>query len=150
MILDKIDNIHLYNIDSISLKSALSNVQALETLPEENPYYRKLLHQFTTVSVHQKEAEFHKKYIDIHVVIEGEEYVKVGHIDNLVVTEPYSDIKDIGFGKLQQDLEYSGTLKPGYFLICFPEDAHLVGAHTDSSSEVTKLVYKIKVDAVKI
>lgn len=123
---------------------ALQDTRTLAENTDSSSFYKKTLLRFNTVPVKEKKAEFHKHYIDIHVVLQGEEYVEVGHVEHLIVTESYNEETDIGFGQLLADKKlYEGQLKPGYFLICFPEDAHVVGAHTEIESEVTKLVYKI-------
>lgn len=66
-------------------------------------------------------TEGHLRYIDIHVVLEGEEIVAVADTSVLTETERKEDEDYIGFSGKFQCLN---TMRPGDVLICFPEDAH--------------------------
>lgn len=150
MIYDKLENAKQYQFNSPSLMAAMHDLLQLNMSADDKAPFRKLLNKFSTSQKSEKKAEFHKQHIDIHVVLDGTEYVEVGHIDTLTITDEYSETNDIGFGYLDQSSKFTGYLRPGYFLLCFPWDAHLVGAHEVEQSEVTKVVYKIKVDNIQI
>ncbi len=69
-------------------------------------------------------SESHRKYIDIQVVVTGDELMEVTHIDRLSVTKPYNESNDvIIYG------DYADTsvlrVKSGEGAIYFPEDAHM-------------------------
>lgn len=89
--------------------------------------------------------EAHKRYADIHFILEGEEKIVVQRPELLCVHTPYDTSKDIGF------FEGSGgvavVLQPGDFLVCFPQDAHKVAICTDQPAAVKKLVGKLIVRA---
>ncbi len=87
--------------------------------------------------------EAHRRYADVHFIVEGCEKIIVGDIDSVAVVQPFSEEKDIGFYTCE-----SGTaciLKPGDFLVCYPQDAHKVAIAIDSPAPVKKLVGKIRV-----
>jgi YhcH/YjgK/YiaL family protein len=105
--------------------------------------FRKNKIKFTTAPKAEKRYEAHRNYIDIHVVLEGREYVEVSHIERLEQATSYDAASDIYFGDVPSDRKFCGYLDSGSFLVCFPEDTHLVGAHLDSASDVVKVVYKI-------
>ena len=89
--------------------------------------------------------EAHRRYADIHFVREGAEAVELQLPEALTVEVPYDPAADIGF--------YSGPamarciLKPGMFLVTYPEDAHKVGiAPDDHPAPVRKLVVKVQLE----
>ena len=88
-----------------------------------------------------KRVEFHKKYVDVQIVLSGQE--QIGWIPtNLVsITTPYDEIKDIAFGMAETD---KLTAKNDRFFIFFPEDAHQPGLAINEPSQVKKAVFKIK------
>lgn len=88
--------------------------------------------------------EAHRRYADVHIVLEGREEIAVNAPEALQSIQPYDDSRDIGF--------YCGEggtrclLRPGDFLVCFPHDAHKVAvAPNGSPAAVKKLVGKIRV-----
>lgn len=146
MILGKINDAKKYKFDHPALESAMRDMmQNLHGAAPEESSFKKNAAVFTTTSKIEKRYEAHRNYIDIHIVVEGKEYVEVSHVDNLVNTTAYDSESDIWFGDVTANAKFCGYLEPGYFLICFPEDTHLVGAHKDKSQEVKKIVYKIAV-----
>lgn len=87
--------------------------------------------------------ENHKKYIDIHYILAGEEKIDISDVSSLDEVEPYATDKDIMFltGEAQVEL----ILRKGDFLICYPQEAHKVGGMVgDETREILKLVGKIK------
>lgn len=146
MILAKISDAAKYKFDHPALESAMKDMmQNLHGAAPEASSFKKNVAAFTTTSKAEKRYEAHRNYIDIHIVLEGKEYVEVSHVDNLRNETVYDAGSDIWFGDVTSTDKFSGYLEPGYFLICFPEDTHLVGAHEDKSLEVKKLIYKIAV-----
>lgn len=88
-----------------------------------------------------KKVEFHKKYIDVQIVLSGQE--QIGWIPTNLVSHitPYDDEKDIAFGTAQTD---KLTAKNDRFFIFFPEDAHQPGLAINAPSQVKKAVFKVK------
>lgn len=84
--------------------------------------------------------EMHRIYIDVHILLEGDESIGWKPIDDIVtITKPYSEDGDCA---LSDDLGVSYIpLHPGDFVIVYPEDAHapLIG-----SGKVRKLIAKVK------
>lgn len=68
--------------------------------------------------------EAHRKYMDLHYIVEGSEVIATADPLSLRTTVPYSDEKDILFLEGEKDGQY--TLKPGQFMVCWPGDAHKV------------------------
>ncbi|MDQ6422973.1 YhcH/YjgK/YiaL family protein [Paenibacillus sp. LHD-117] len=145
MIYDKIENAGLYIFQHAGLARALEDLRFNLIGQSDSNAFSKNIAQFVTSPKEQKQYEAHKKYIDIHVVLEGKEYIEVSHIDSLTNVTAYDETRDIWFGDVQTASKLKGMLEPGYFLVCFPEDAHLVGAHEQHAEDVKKIIYKIAV-----
>jgi biofilm protein TabA len=85
--------------------------------------------------------EAHKKYIDIQVVISGDETMGWTAIENCKnEIEPYSPEKDIVFYKDKPAANI--TVKPGTFAIFFPEDGH---APCIGNGHIKKAIVKVLV-----
>jgi biofilm protein TabA len=144
MIFDKIENLSIYKFTNESLNEAIKHISST---PIEEKYYgesfQKNIIEFTTLFDNEKKFEAHKRYIDIHTVLEGKEYIECVHFSELTNVSEYDDENDILFGDATTSSKLCGWLKKGYALICFPQDAHLVGAHINTAQNVKKIVFKI-------
>lgn len=89
-----------------------------------------------------KNVEFHKKYIDVQIVLLGQEqigWIPTNFVSHIIT--PYDEVKDIAFGIAETD---KLTAKNDRFFIFFPEDAHQPGLAINGPSQVKKAVFKIK------
>ncbi|MDD4920909.1 MAG: YhcH/YjgK/YiaL family protein [Bacteroidales bacterium] len=85
--------------------------------------------------------EAHKKYIDIQLVLAGQETMGWTAIENCInETEPYNGEKDIIF-YTDKPTSYV-TVNPGEFAIFFPEDGH---APAIGSGPIKKAIVKVLV-----
>ncbi len=94
--------------------------------------------------------EVHKKYIDVHYVIEGKEKIAgvpfTKEIENAVVT-PFNDNSDIGYYKHDAfDASKYGIATPENFFIYFPGEAHRPHLKVDPAvaERMKKVVIKVK------
>lgn len=96
------------------------------------------LQEYETKPVQKLEA--HKKYIDIQVVVNGEEYMGYTNIETTTVSENYEEAKDVMFlnGKVDK-LKADNTM----FLIFTPDDAHMPALCVESPKQVKKAIFKI-------
>ena len=87
-----------------------------------------------------QKLEAHKKYIDIQVVITGEEYMGYTNINNTTVTEEYNTDKDVMFlnGSVDKVKADEKT-----FVIFYPEDAHMPSLSVKEDKLVKKAIFKI-------
>lgn len=86
------------------------------------------------------DLELHREYIDIQVVLEGEETYGWEAAGDLKAERiPYDAGRDIAFYKDRPRFYF--TLRPGEFVIFFPEDAH---APCIGRGQIKKLVAKIR------
>lgn len=84
--------------------------------------------------------EAHRIYCDLHYTVSGVERIKTADIKTLTTQTPYKE--DIEFLTGEADGYYD--VKPGQFMVCFPNDAHKVGMMADEPCDIKKIVFKIK------
>lgn len=103
------------------------------------------INRFSYDTVDEKDAFFeaHKHYIDVHVVLSGEE--KIGISDRSILESLGYD-EDSDSYELVGECEQYVKLKPGKILICFPRDAHKVKIINNGANKVDKAVIKVKIN----
>lgn len=150
MIVDKLNNHHLYKgISSrITLVFDFLNSQDIQKLNE--PYYELegknvflMVQKYETQKCEDPSLflEGHKDYIDLHFMVKGSETIGYAPLDKQEFRKAYDSDKDYhlfygSFSKLKLDT--------GMFCICFPEDLHLPRLKAETIQKVTKIVAKIK------
>ena len=84
--------------------------------------------------------EAHKKYIDVHLMLDGCERIDINFIENLEQKE-YEEEGDF----LPLDGENNGyvELKKGDFLVCYPEDAHMTAIKVKEKENIKKAIFKV-------
>ena len=85
--------------------------------------------------------EAHRRYLDIHVLLAGEERVDIARPDTLELFEHRDD-----FYAFRGRAEQSVILRSDNFLVVFPGDAHRIRLQTDGPCAVSKAVFKILAD----
>ena len=86
--------------------------------------------RFTYETIPQEESFFeaHRRYLDIHIMVEGEERVDVNRPEDLKLTDAQ---EGNDFYAYQGESWHSTVLKPGEFLVVFPGDAHRIKVQVD-------------------
>ena len=102
--------------------------------------------QFTYETIPQEESFFeaHCRYLDIHIMVEGEERVDMNRPEDLKLTDAQ---EGNDFYAYQGESWHSTVLKPGEFLVVFPGDAHRIKVQVDGPKTVSKAVFKVCIDA---
>ena len=98
--------------------------------------------RFTYETIPQEESFFeaHRRYLDIHIMVEGEERVDVNRPEDLKLTDAQ---EGNDFYAYQGESWHSTVLKPGEFLVVFPGDAHRIKVQVDGPKTVSKAVFKV-------
>lgn len=86
-------------------------------------------------------CEYHKQYMDIHLILEGIEKISYG-IKTFIDDLEFDDSKDIGF--VSADQMTSFELKQGYFIAFYPEEFHQPNRFVEEQN-VHKCVFKVKI-----
>lgn len=102
---------------------------------------RALVQRYDTKAPAAGRWEAHRRHIDLQMVVTGEERIGVAPLETLVA-EPYDEQKDLLWLSGHGDVV---TLRPGDFVLLWPEDAHMPGLHSAAPASVLKVVYKIAV-----
>lgn len=102
--------------------------------------------RFTYETIPQEESFFeaHRRYLDIHIMVEGEERVDMNRPEGLKLTDAQ---EGNDFYAYQGESWHSTVLKPGEFLVVFPGDAHRIKVQVDGPKTVSKAVFKVCIDA---
>ena len=102
--------------------------------------------RFTYETIPQEESFFeaHRRYLDIHIMVEGAERVDVNRPEDLKLTAAQ---EGNDFYAYQGESWHSTVLKPGEFLVVFPGDAHRIKVQVDGPKTVSKAVFKVCIDA---
>jgi len=96
------------------------------------------LNEFDTVPFEDTFFESHKRYLDIHVLLEGEERIDIARPEDLEQFDHKGD-----FYAYRGTGEQTLILRPGSFLVVFPQDAHRVKMQVKGESHIRKVVFKI-------
>jgi biofilm protein TabA len=95
---------------------------------------------YETHPVDEMKWEAHRKYLDIQVLIEGEERMGFAPLSSVKEVIPYNEEKDIAFYRGSGDFV---TLGKGQFVIFMPQDAHQPCIQKGLPGYVKKVVIKV-------
>ncbi len=144
MIFDKISNIKNYK----EIPAEASDF-ILTLTPETYPGHYEIstdiyanIDSYTTKL--EGKLESHKKYIDIQLLLDGEERLDYRDIDGLVVSEPYNPEKDIMFYEKTDKPLNTVNLQYGNFVMLYPHEAHQPQMAVKTPTTVKKVVVKIR------
>lgn len=93
-----------------------------------------------TVDRNTKGWEAHRKYLDVHVVLDGIEVIDVAFIDDMEIIKYH---EDSDFVECSGEKKQSIVLTKGEFLIVNPEDAHKPCVSLDKDTVVEKAIFKV-------
>ncbi|MSU47208.1 MAG: DUF386 domain-containing protein [Lacunisphaera sp.] len=101
--------------------------------------------QHMTKPVAEKQLEAHRKYIDIQYVVKGREIIYWAPLAQLThVTMPFDPNVDAALFSGIPDM-VPVPVRPGQFVLLFPEDGHAPSCAWDAPTEVLKVVVKVMV-----
>ncbi len=98
---------------------------------------------YTTIPEEEGFFEAHLDYLDLHIMVSGEECVGVSHISELeeFTRDEASDF--VGYKGIAQSKCLVNTEMA---LVVYPEDAHMVKVMCEAPESVCKAVIKIKIN----
>ena len=98
--------------------------------------------EYQTKSVEESFVECHRKFIDVQILVWGEEKVGVAP-KHFCAEQVYDEVNDLQI--LIGKVDYI-TLSPDLFVIFFPDDAHEPGVKRGPEAvSVKKIIFKIPV-----
>ena len=98
--------------------------------------------QFATQRPEDKRAELHRSYIDIQILLEGEEQIDFGLAGSARDCDEWHEEEDYQLCDRIADRQ-SLTLKPGMFAIFMPGEPHKPGCCTATPGMIKKAVIKL-------
>jgi YhcH/YjgK/YiaL family protein len=85
--------------------------------------------------------EAHRRYLDIHYLVEGQEMIGSSALTGLELTDAYKESSDVEF--YRRPASYRRIeVRPGQFAIFMPGQGHMPGCGTDTSAVIRKVVVK--------
>lgn len=100
-----------------------------------------MVQEGVTEELNEGAYESHKKYIDVQIMVEGEEVMKWQEVNHLKESIPYNEEKDAEFRIGDGD---SIHVKKDMFYLVFPQDAHKPCRHEEIPTIYKKIVLKIR------
>lgn len=82
--------------------------------------------------------EAHRKNLDIHCILKGEEFIEIADISSSNPTNEYQDDYQLFEAIPAQKIH----LKEGMFLLLFPHEVHKTGIQVSGTMELQKIVFK--------
>lgn len=148
MIVDTLENLSLYFPLHPDMREAAEFLRAFAKKPGEMKRYS--LNEnglfvnaetYLTKPEQGREAEAHRKYVDLQFVLSGRERIGVSPLEMMTPAGEFQPADDIGFytGECAQ----WARLAAGGFALIWPHEAHLPGTQWGGESRVVKLVAKL-------
>ena len=150
MIYDRFENLDLYAQPGTRLHRALvyardaARAVADGRMDIDSERLYASVATYETGSREELRFEAHRRYIDVQVLLEGEEAIDVSLEGDLSVLETYDEKRDVTFLKPPQQVA-SLAMRPGYFAVFFPHDTHRPGCHLREKRRIRKIVVKAAV-----
>ena len=127
MIVDSLDNLKSY----FPFKSFDAIVDSIKSVHPETPNGNIQLNNGNYIKVMSDETvlesqiiESHRKEIDIQVLLQGQELIKVYSSDQVTIKTPYNPDIDCQFYENPNEAHSEIVLKEGRFAVFFPQDIH--------------------------
>lgn len=140
MIIDQLENIHLYK--NIIPEEIFNDIQNNLQEKTDKDFVKNFIHYKTA---EDKPFEQHQKNIDLHIILKGEESFGMIGNDEYIITQPYDEKDDASLGKAKHNDYLITPFKENQFAIFFKEEAHKVGwCNQHKPSDVEKIVYKFE------
>ena len=148
MIIDKLENAHLYYSLSKNIEKGLKFLQANDMLSMEDGKHiidgEKIyanVQSGMTKEPNSTPWEAHRVYTDIQYIIKGAEIMGWANLENFKPDCEYDTEKDVVFGNAKGSYI---TVAENYFVIFTPEDAHKPMLKIVEEKPVKKVIVKVK------
>ncbi len=154
MIADLLDNWDQYAWHPI-WSEAFAFVRSMGPDAEEKRYDMRdgmyaMVSAYTTKPPEEAVFEAHQKYIDIQALVAGEEAIEWAPANTLRVQKPYDAENDCALFERLGPGPGRVEIRPGVFMVLFPNDAHAPGiAAGQTPQAVKKVVVKVPVQFAK-
>ena len=148
MVLDKIENSHLYAGLSEKIAKAFEYIKSTDLANTQNGTYEidgmdvfAMVQDYDTKPWNDGKVEAHHKHIDVQYIVSGEELMGVASKTNQI---PYLKNKEDDYDFYKCETR-PVLVSEGMFTIFFPEDLHMPCREVNKTSYVKKVVVKVKI-----
>ncbi len=125
---------HVFNLDF------LNNLKLGKTQLNDNDFCIKTEYQMRNLE--EQFFESHKKYIDIHITIEGQELFAITNISELTGASSYDEAGDGIVYSKDNKISILKSSKPGDVLVFYQQDGHMTSIG-DLEDRVSKVIIKV-------
>jgi biofilm protein TabA len=101
-----------------------------------------LVQEYSTVAADEKAFESHRRVLDVQYLVEGEEVIYHSPLDRLQVTTEYQEDDDYALYSGPRDQAL--ILRPGFWAVFFPQDAHMPCCASGAPAPARKVVVKVQ------
>lgn len=149
MIFDKLENMKDYRSIMPQLKAIENYVLAFKQNPEteggelDGDNLKVSVSTYETRTHEGAKYEAHRKYADVQVVVSGREIIGWAPVSDCTLVDDFKEDGDIAFYTCEKGT--MGIVNEDYFMVLFPQDAHMPCLKVADDETVTKLVFKVKI-----
>ncbi len=125
-------------------KKAMTDIPAVGkyTVDGDDCFY--MIQEYDTKEPSKGRYETHENYIDVQIILRGEEEIRYETLDKLSVETAYNTEKDIAFWNMTDEYD-SVRLVSGELSIIYPNEPHAPSLSSASGqSHVIKLIAKVR------
>ena len=151
MIIDRLENAARYFPLSKGIRKGLEYLiheNLTATLkgryPIESDQLFAIVNEYDSIDPAGEQMESHRKYIDIQLIVSGEELIGHAILEQQEVSKPYNESED--YMLYADPPAFYSKLSKGMFAILFPEDLHMPNLRVSEAIPVKKVVVKVAVD----
>lgn len=150
MIFDRLENAHLYKGLHPAIDEALDYISSGRDFTKLeigrhhiSDQLDAIIDEYETQPSDGSLYEAHRQYIDVQVMLAGDEYMGVLPLANQTPVQAYNEEKDFALYQVAGQMIH---VKKGMFIIFFPTDLHMPCIGTPAR-KIRKLVLKARVNA---
>lgn len=96
--------------------------------------------EYTTTEAENRFWEAHRDYLDVHVMLKGQEQIDINFIQNMELKEY---VKKDDFLPMEGERNGSVILREGDFLVCYPSDGHRTAVKVEGAETIKKAIFKV-------
>ena len=98
--------------------------------------------EYETTEVTNRFWEAHRNYLDVHLMLKGQEQIDLNFIENM---EQKEFVEKDDFLPLEGEKNGHVILRDGDFLVCYPSDGHRTAIAVNGPEEIKKAIFKVKI-----
>ena len=102
-----------------------------------------LVQRYETIQTAIPKFEYHRAYLDVQYIAEGEEVIGWAPAERMQISEAYDEARDIAFGSAAAGTWTPVLVRAGQAAVLYPEDGHAPKLAANAPAPVMKIVIKV-------